>query len=250
MKAAVYAGTANLYSEMVTAAKSLAMNSSVDVIYFLIDTPEFPEPFHLPNYIQCIDVTGQQYFLSDGPNSKCKWTYMTMMRVTLADIFPDLDRILSLDVDTIVDDNIDELWDLNLDGYFMAAIKEPAKSRKLHTYVNTGVAMYNLDALRKNNIWKKAVYKLNTKKYGWPDQDCMNELCRGHILLIPPTYGANNYTQPCIYNLDNVGRGDSVQLIEFPKIIHFANEPDRTIRPIYLKYRDIPWEEIRKPCDI
>ena len=42
MKVAVYAGTKNLYSEMATAAKSLANNSSVDLIYFLIEDSEFP----------------------------------------------------------------------------------------------------------------------------------------------------------------------------------------------------------------
>ena len=35
MKAAVYSGTRNLYHAMVTAAKSLVANSSVDKIYFL-----------------------------------------------------------------------------------------------------------------------------------------------------------------------------------------------------------------------
>lgn len=42
MKAAVYTGTKNLYREMVTASKSLLINSDVDKIYLLVEDDEFP----------------------------------------------------------------------------------------------------------------------------------------------------------------------------------------------------------------
>ena len=38
------------------------------------------------------------------------FTYLAMMRAALAKLFPDIDRILSLDVDTIIDQNISDLW--------------------------------------------------------------------------------------------------------------------------------------------
>lgn len=245
MKAAAYTGNAKVYPDMITSAKSLAINSSVDAIYFLTDGPDFPEK--LPDYIHCIDVSDQKYFPPNCQNIYTLWSYMTLMRVVLSKYLPHLDKVLSLDCDTIVDRNIDELWDLDLDGYFMAAVAEPEKSKKNGSpYVNVGVAMYNLGMIRANRIDDKAVRALNFKKFRWPDQDCMNELCKGHILVLPPEYDATNYTQPCSHNLDNVGVGDSLGICENPKIIHFANEPNRSERPIYLKYRDIPWEEIRK----
>ena len=74
MKAAVYAGTKNLYSDMVTAAKSLAMNSGVDVIYFLIESDTFP--YYLPPYVKTINVSEQRYFPKACPNVYKKWTYM------------------------------------------------------------------------------------------------------------------------------------------------------------------------------
>ena len=126
MKAAVYAGTRNLYREMVGAAKSLAANSSVDVIYFLIEDSEFPES--LPDYVKCIDVSNQTYFPISCPNIYKLWTWMVLMKAAIPKLLPDLDRVLFLDCDTIVTQNIDELWDISLDGYYLAGVGEPLKS--------------------------------------------------------------------------------------------------------------------------
>lgn len=247
MKAAAFAGTRNIYPDMVTAAKSLAINSSVDVIYFLIEDPEFPE--YLPDYIKCIDVSNQTFFPLNGPNVYKLWTYMTLMRTTYTKYLPeDLDKVLSLDCDVIVDQNIDELWDLDISRYFAAAVKEPVKSKRNGTpYVNVGVTMFNLDNLRKYKMDDKIIRALNFKKFGWPDQDAINELCKGHILVIPPTYDSNNYTQPSKHNwvTDDLKDIKNRVLLENPKIIHYANEPHRRLRPAYKKYSNIPWDEIR-----
>lgn len=247
MKAAAFAGTRNIYPDMVTAAKSLAINSSVDVIYFLIEDPEFPE--YLPDYIKCIDVSNQTFFPLNGLNVYKLWTYMTLMRTTYTKYLPeDLDKVLSLDCDVIVDQNIDELWDLDISRYFAAAVKEPVKSKRNGTpYVNVGVTMFNLDNLRKYKMDDKIIRALNFKKFGWPDQDAINELCKGHILVIPPTYDSNNYTQPSKHNwvTDDLKDIKNRVLLENPKIIHYANEPHRRLRPAYKKYSSIQWDEIR-----
>jgi len=99
-KVAAYSGTRNLYPYMVTAAKSLLLNSDVEKIYFLIEDDIFPHT--LPNEIECINVSGQTFFQPNGANMHSHFTYMSMMRATYSKLFPDLDRILSLDVDTIV----------------------------------------------------------------------------------------------------------------------------------------------------
>ena len=57
MKAAVYAGTRNVYNRMLSPAKSLLMHSNVDKIYFLIEDDDFP--YDLPKEIECINVSNQ-----------------------------------------------------------------------------------------------------------------------------------------------------------------------------------------------
>ena len=232
MKAAVYAGTKNLYSDMVTAAKSLAKHSSVDIIYFLIEDDKFP--YYIPSFVKTINVSKQKYFPSKGPNVYKKWTYMTLMRCTLTKYFPKLDKILWLDIDTIVQDNIDDLWNLDMNDYYAAGCLEPEKSTE-NPYINAGVMMINLKKLREDNMDDALIKALNTKTYQFADQDCINELCRNKILIIPSTYNANDYTEPC----------------ENSKIRHFAAEQNWRKNPILYQYRNRNWCEMRKTtCDI
>lgn len=48
---------------------------------------------------------------------------MVLLRAAYANIFWQYDRILSLDVDTIVVDDISGLWDIDLEDNYLAAVK-------------------------------------------------------------------------------------------------------------------------------
>ena len=105
MRTAVYTGTRNLYPYMISAAKSLLIHSNVEQIYFLIEDDVFP--YDLPPKTHTINVSNQQYFKKDGPNFKSEFTYMALIRVALTKILQE-DIVLSLDVDTIVNENISD----------------------------------------------------------------------------------------------------------------------------------------------
>ena len=151
MRAAVYSGTRNLYPHMVAAAKSLAANSSVEKIYFLIEDDKFPEA--LPPLIETINVSGQTWFPAGGPNMRSQFTYMALVRCCYGKILPkEVDKVLQLDVDTICVDNIDELWDIDMGSKWIIAADEVHNSYwKPYgmQYYNIGVAMFNLAAMRK-----------------------------------------------------------------------------------------------------
>ena len=76
---------------------------------------------------------------------------MVLMRAALSKVLPDEDVVLSLDVDTIVDKDISELWDLNIDHYYIAAAREPYKSSGSRVYINMGIALLNLKKWRERN---------------------------------------------------------------------------------------------------
>lgn len=228
MKAAVYCGTRNLYADMVTAAKSLTKNSSVDIIYFLIEDSVFP--YELPPHIKCLDVSGQQYFSKNGPNVYERWTWMVLMRAALSKVFPDLDRILSLDVDTIVHENIDDLWDLCPDNKFLAGCIEPKKSKTNAPYVNMGSVVFNLKYLRDTRMDDKIIRSLNKDKYRFAEQDCINQLCGQGIHVISSIYNKNDFTESCVN----------------PKIYHFANEKNWRQHELVQQYKAHSWNELRQ----
>lgn len=195
-RVAVYTGSRNLYPDMLPAIKSMLMNGKPDLIYLLIEDDKFP--YWLPSNVKTINVSGQKFFPRDSVNMRSKFTYLAMMRAALAKVLPeDIDMVLSLDCDTVIHGSLDELWDLDLDGYYFSASEEPGRSKYEDClYTNTGVALYNLKMMRETGKVDEVIAELNANKYPWVEQDVFNYLCQGHILPMPSKYNANNFTYP------------------------------------------------------
>jgi len=230
MKVAVYSGTRNLYKDFLPAIKSLIINSDVDKIHLLIEDDEFIEP--LPDFVEITNVSGQTYFPESCPNRATVLTYMCLLRTAYHRIFPQYDKILQLDADTIVDKNVSDLWDYDISDYYLAMAKEPKCSKggqyyKRDNYYNMGVCLMNLEKLR-DGTGDKAMAILNKRVVPVLDQDVFNEVCEGHILEIPADYNVSDWT----------GHSDN------PKIIHYAAMRKWNHMPHYLKYADIPWDEV------
>lgn len=235
MKAAVYSGTRNLYADMVTAAKTLVKHSSVEKIYFLIEDDKFPEK--LPPIIETINVSGQQFFPKRGANFRTSFSYMSLLRVCYTKILPEsLDRVLQLDVDTIVTDNIDELWDVNLTGKWFAAVLEDLSLYKPFgpAYYNIGVAMFNLAQIREEFADDLMIYTLNTRKMPYIDQDAWNMYWLLKAVQIPGRFNESVVTH----------------ISDKPAIVHYAGIKDWQTnkdmkRVEYLnEARKLTWEEV------
>ena len=201
MRAAVYCGTRNIYQNMIPSMKSLLKYSNVEKIYFLIEDDEFP--YGLPYQVECINVSNQKWFTTDGPNFTSKWSYMILLRAALAKLFPDLDRILSLDCDTLVYDNISELWELPLDDYYFAGVREPKKSTETFAYINAGVMMFNLKKIREEHQDDKYIYDLNNCFRYYPEQECFSALSQGKILELPSKYNLSCVSAPSVEEKNN-----------------------------------------------
>lgn len=227
-KVAVYTGTRNLYPEMVAAVKSILINSDVDEIWLFIEDDEFP--YELPDIVKIKNVSDQKYFKPDGPNMKSKFTYMAMMRAVLHKEFPKLEKILALDVDTIIDKDISSLWDIDLgDTYYLAATPETSRSFRDDIYVNIGVTLYNLELLRDGKA-DEVVKALNEGNYTYLEQDVFNQKCKGKILPLSSDYNATYYTEPTNH----------------PKIVHYAGVKHDEWRrvPLVDHYYNVPWKDI------
>ena len=223
-RAVVYAGTRNLYKNMVTSAKSLLMHTRVDRVYFLIEDDEFPEP--LPGVVKCFNVSGQKWFDPAGPNFGTRWTYMTLIRLALPEILPGEDRVLWLDVDTIVNRDIGELLDTDMAGCYVAAAEEPIRCKPPFRYFNAGVLLMDLEQLRDGKYWD-LITLVNERKMDFPDQDAINLLCQTRILEISPTYNSNKW----------------ITEVTDPAITHFAANRRYTEDPLWQRYEHAEWRD-------
>ena len=223
-KIVVYAGTRNVYPQMYVSLKSLLCNTPVDGVFLLIEDNEFPYP--IPEFVQPCNVSAQEFFKPGSPNFGNQWSYMELIRCAMGEMLPEtISQVLWLDVDTIIDADISELFDIDMHGYFYAAVQEPKKSNMFFRYVNTGVLLYNLELLR---MWKKEhelIDFLNTYHFVWPGQDVINLLCQGRIKILDSEYNASAFTTSC----------------HRPKIIHYAAIPAKDYKEhwAYKKYDSI-----------
>lgn len=228
-KYACYCVTRNIYHKVIPSLKSLLKNSDVDTVYILAEDADlgFPLP---TDRVKVIDVSGQEFFPPTGPNYGCMWTWMVMMKVALCHILPDVDRILTLDCDTIVLKDISDLWNFDLGGGYFAASREVHRDFKVKVYVNCGVMLWDLDRMRDGKA-DEVIRALNTKRYQFCEQDCLSELCQGHFAVMPSMYNACRFTAQ---SWD-------------PRIRHYAAEAGWYERePDVKSWRDMPWEEVLK----
>lgn len=182
MKHATYCGTREVYDDMEMSAKSLVANSDVDKVWFLIEDASFPR--ELPGIVECVDVSGQEFFARDGPNMGSGYTYMAMLRIALCHVLPDVDKVLSLDADTVAVRDVSDVWDLPVDDCYFSAAHEWHRSNNGLLYCNHGVVLYNLEKMRDGKA-DECIDVLNRRRYTWVDQDVGNYLCQGRIYDMP-----------------------------------------------------------------
>lgn len=176
----VYSATRNLYPYLPPAYSSLLAHNPDAKVYFLIEDDKLP--YDTPPQIEFINVSGQQYFLPGTcKNYDSVFTYMALIRSAFTKYFPNLDRVISLDVDTIVCDSLQPMWDMDMEGKWFAAVPEyQGKYRPFgKTYYNFGVVVYNLKQMREDGIDDKVIEFLNTTLTPYCEQDAFQRLNDG-----------------------------------------------------------------------
>lgn len=127
-------------------------------------------------------------------------------RIFLADILPDVDRIIYLDADTLLTGDLTELWRTDLEGNFLAAcLDEKAYMKKAvsvlnprrREYFNSGVLIFDLYLFRKYKIINSFLDFLvdTTDLYALGDQDALNLYFLDAVKLLDSSwnYGVPSY---------------------------------------------------------
>ncbi len=108
----------------------------------------------------------------------------------------DVDKIIYLDSDVIVLDDIYELWEFDIKDYLIGAVEDKyselmgwrANLEDGDIYINSGVMLMNLKKFREENIEKQLFDKLREEHNDYSDQDAINDICRDKILYLPLKY--------------------------------------------------------------
>ena len=189
----VYSMTRNLYPKILPSIRSVLDHNDAR-IYVLAEDDSVPD---LPKECEVINVSDQTFFPKDGANYKTSFTYMVLMRLAYPALFKE-DRIISLDVDTIVCDSLLPIWEKEMDGKWIAAVPERLSNWRPYggIYFNVGVCVYNLKQMREDNIAPTLINYVNTHRLTYCEQDCLNYfgLSQRKIAQIPLRYNESYAT--------------------------------------------------------
>jgi lipopolysaccharide biosynthesis glycosyltransferase len=200
--------------------------------------------------------------LPDDP----QFTSAMWHRTFLDELLPDVDRVLYLDVDTIVMDDLKPLWSTNLEGNYLAAVTNVFERRFSHrpgelglqgpeVYFNSGVLLLNLRAMRVAGCGAAVRSYAMNRELEWPDQDALNVILGGRRADLAPRWNAMN----SVMNFPQAAEVFSEEALAVarsrPAIRHFegpgANKPwhylcAQPFREIYLEHRArTPWPDVR-----
>lgn len=195
----VFCCTRNWYIHLYTIIYALLKHNKVDKIYLFIEDDEIS--YLKNNKIEFINVNKlPEYVKEYSPNYNTKYTKMSYLRCYFSKILNE-DKILYLDVDTLVVDNIQELWKLDLEDNVFAGVHEPGEWNKYlmtygldDVYINSGVLLMDLKKIREEKLDDSMIYLLNYTKFAYPDQDVINLVCRNRIHQLSNIYNSSETT--------------------------------------------------------
>ena len=170
----VYAMTHHVYEWVLPSMRSLKETNPDARVIILAEDDKLPFP--LPMKAEIINVAGQKWFPPDGVNYNNDFTYINLLKVRYPSIIP-AEKIIHLDIDTIICDSLKALWETNLDGKWFGAVRETQQWYKPFgdTYYNMGIAVINLEQMRKDGIEEPMQRYLNEVPQKFADQDAWNK---------------------------------------------------------------------------
>ena len=130
-----------------------------------------------------------------------RYTEAASLRLLLPELLPEQDKILYLDCDIVVRQDIAILWnETQLGDNYLAAVFEAAiegqaeRFRALGCdparYFNSGFLLMNLAQMREEKVSERLLEACRVPYLEFPDQDALNQVCQGRVLPLSPLYNS------------------------------------------------------------
>ena len=248
--------------------KSLIMNASRDFNYtiYILHTYISEESKQKTLELQedgfrivFADVTERLNEIKKNLPIRDYYSKTTYFRLFIADMFPEYDKAIYIDSDTVVQGDISELYRIDLGDHWLGACHEQAMVQtdnygtyaeqvvgvSRHNFFNAGMLLINCAKFREFRVLKKFVDKL--AEYDFvvtQDEDYLNLICKDHILWLDQRWNTEVY---CAFDYP-IEEAHILHYIMVSKPWHYA---DCTGGDIFWKYASMTsvYDEIRSILD-
>lgn len=135
----------------------------------------------------------------EGIYTDPRYTEAASFRLLLPELLPEYDKILYIDCDVIVRQDVGKLYnetelgDKWLGVVFEAPIEQQAERFRAlgcdpNRYFNSGFLLMNLAQMRRDHVSEQLLEACRVPYLEFPDQDSLNQVCQGHVLPLSPLY--------------------------------------------------------------
>ena len=127
------------------------------------------------NEVIKVDVTDlyEQEF-KECKNETAYCTPYTLLRLFADKVNGMPDKLLYLDIDMMANGDISELYNIDIEEYEYAAVKEKYGSKIIRLdYINAGMLLLNMKKIRQTGLLEKAREMIKTRKLLFADQDAI-----------------------------------------------------------------------------
>lgn len=178
------------------------------------------------------------------------WPMACMQRLFLCELLPkEIERVLYLDCDVMVRKPLDDLYNIDFNNSFCAAVPDCTSElcrkniglKEKDCYFNSGVYLLNIKKWREENIKEKFIKILNSRHlFQYPDQDILNMVFSRTNIRLDAKYNFTSYMYG--YNYDElmyyhnateyINENEFYSARKDPSIFHFTNDV-KLVRPWY-----------------
>lgn len=137
----------------------------------------------------------------DGAYVDPRYSEAASYRLLLPELLPEYNTAVYIDCDVIVRNDIAALYsDTRLGNHLLAAVYEApiegqaerwkALGCDSHSYFNSGFLIMNLKRMREERTSERLMAALRVDYLEFPDQDALNQVCKGRVMPLPPIYNS------------------------------------------------------------
>lgn len=152
-----------------------------------------------------IDVNEYLESINDKLPLRDYYSKTTYYRMFIAEMFPEYDKALYLDSDMIILGDVSELYETDVEGFYVAACHEQVMIQvdtygeyvekvlgiSRYNYFNAGMILINCEEFRNNKVLDKFIDLIHTYSFVvTQDEDYLNVICHNKILFLDQTWNS------------------------------------------------------------
>lgn len=191
-------------------------------------------------------VDGERWLLNKELNEIDHVNKTTFLRLCILDYLKNYDKVIYLDCDTTINDDLNNLYKIDIENFAIGACLDTVQISYLHNeksnasilfkkygiknpwnYFNAGVLLMNIKKMNEISSWDNLLTLCEKNKYRFQDQDVLNIVYQEHVKILDSKWNCFSHNSLTHIEIPEKKAPINVYLnyieaCKNPSIIHYA----------------------------